>query len=336
MGFDELLGNRRIRHILSSYLKNDIIPYSMIFSGPRSANMLTFAVAFAKGINCLDENTGGDFCGQCTHCIEIRKETFLDLKVLVPDGQFYKKEQISFLIEDNYNRPIKGKRKINIMTEAHRMNINSANAFLKVLEEPAPSNVFILLTDNLNALLPTIKSRCQISKFSPLSRSEIKTYLVGKGLDPQKARLISYLGQSNMDSVLDVDFDKFMGTREKIFIVLSSLLRQKGVEAILLDLFNKSRSRNKFLEYFEPMVNLLSLMLRDIMILKIEKNSDYVINIDYKEKLMLLAEYIKIDKILFLIRKMEFLLRDIRRNLNVKVLILEFIESYTKQEVNDV
>ena len=336
MGFDELLGNRRIRHILSSYLKNDIIPYSMIFSGPRSANMLTFAVAFAKGINCLDDDTEGDFCGQCSNCIEIQKESFLDLKVLVPDGQFYKKEQVSFLIEDNYKRPIKGKRKINIMTEAHRMNINSANAFLKVLEEPAPSNVFILLTDNLNALLPTITSRCQILKFSPLSRSEIKTYLVGKGLDPQKARLISYLGQSNMDSVLDVDFDEFMGTRGKIFTILNGLIRQKGVEAILLDLFNKSRSREKFLEYFEPMVNLLSLMLRDIMILKIEKNSDHVINIDYKDKLILLAEYIKIDKVLFLIRKMEFLLRDIRRNLNTKVLILEFIESYSKQEVNDV
>ena len=336
MGFDTLLGNQRIRHILSSYLKNDIIPYSMIFSGPRSANMLSFAVAFAKGINCLNPDTNDDFCGLCTNCMEIEREIFLDLKILVPDGQFYKKEQIIFLIEDNYNRPIKGERKINILTDAHRMNVNSANAFLKVLEEPAPSNVFILLTDNLNALLPTIKSRCQISKFSPLSRSEIRTYLEGKGFDPQKARLISYLGQSNMDSILDVNFDEFMKTREQIFTVLSSLLSQQGVEEILLGLFSKSRSREKFLEYFEPMVNLLSLMLRDIMVLKIEKNSDFVINIDYKEKFIQLCSYITIEKVLFLIQKMEFLLRDIRRNLNTKVLILEFIKSYNTQEVNDV
>lgn len=336
MGFEQLLGNRRIRHILASYVKNDIIPYSMIFSGPRSANMLDFAVAFAKGVNCLDTGENGDFCGRCAHCTEIDREVFLDLKVLIPDGQFFKKEQIAFLIEDNYIKPMKGKRKLNILTDAHRMNIHSANAFLKVLEEPAPSNVFILLTDNLNALLPTIKSRCQVLKFSPLSRTEIKTYLEGKGLDARKARLISYLGQSNMDSVLDVNFDEFMEKREEIFTVLSSLLRQREVEGILLALFNKSRSREKFLGYFEPMVNLLSLMLRDIMILKIEKNSDYIINIDYKEKLVHLCDYITIHKILFLIRKMEFLLRDIRRNLNTKVLILEFIKSYTQQEDSDV
>lgn len=336
MGFNELLGNQRIKTILTSYLKNNIIPYSMIFSGPRSADMLSFATAFARGVNCLAPLPNGDFCGQCTNCIEIDKEIFLDLKVLVPDGQFFKKEQISWLIEDNFKKPLKGKRKINILNHAHQMNVNSANAFLKVLEEPAPLNVFILLTDHLNALLPTIRSRCQILKFFPLSRKEIKTYLVEKGFDEEKARLVSYLGQSNMDSVLDVNFDEFMKEREAVFSVLSNLLTRQNIDKILVDLYDRSRSREKFLEHFERLVNLISLMLRDIMLLQIEDEGSCVINIDYKEKLMRLCNYIKIERVLYLIRKMEYLLRDIKRNLNVKVLILEFIESYTRQEIEDV
>jgi DNA polymerase-3 subunit delta' len=299
--------------------------------------MLSFAVAFAKGVNCLTPLPDGDFCGQCSNCIEIDKEIFLDLKVLEPDGQFFKKEQISFLIEDNFNKPIKGNRKFNILVNANQMNVHSANAFLKVLEEPAPLNVFILITENLNVLLPTIQSRCQVLKFSPLSRAEIKTYLTEKrNFDEDDARLISYLGQSNMDSVMDVDFDEFMKQRETVFSVLSALLMKKGIEEILLDLFNRSRSREKFLVYFEQLVNLISLMLRDIMVLHVEKDGSHVINIDYKEKLMQLSNYITIQQALYLIRKMEYILRDIKRNLNTKVLILEFMESYNRQEVEHV
>jgi DNA polymerase III subunit delta' len=333
VGFDELFGNRLARHILSSYLKNSIIPYSMIFSGPRSANMLSFAIAFAKAVNCLEME--GDFCGHCNHCVEIDKEIFMDLLVLEPDGQFFKKEQITYLVEDNYKMPIKGKRKINILKDVHKMNDNSANAFLKVLEEPAPSNVFILLTDNLRGVLPTISSRCQTIKFSPLSSQEIETYLMSKGFDEEKARLVSYLG-SSMESALSVDFDELMKKREDIFASLYSLLTQQGVENILLQLFNLSKNREKFLEYFTEMVNLQELMLRDIMILKIDPNSDYVINIDYKNKLAHLCRFVTVEKALFLIRKMEYLLRDIRRNLNVKVLILEFLTGYTNTEVNNV
>lgn len=336
MGFDELLGNQRIRTILRNYLKNNIIPYSMIFTGPRSANMLSFAIAFAKGVNCLNPLLNGDFCGQCSTCIEIDKEIFLDLKVLEPDGQFFKKEQITFLIEDNFNKPMKGNRKFNILVNANQMNVHSANAFLKVLEEPAPLNVFILITENLNVLLPTIQSRCQVLKFFPLSRAEIKTYLIKKrNFDENKARLISSLGQSNMDSVMDVDFDEFMKQRETVFSVLSALLMKQGIEEILLDLFNRSRSREKFLEYFEQLVNLISLMLRDIMVLHVEKDGSHIINIDYKEKLMKLSSYITIQQALYLIRKMEYILRDIKRNLNAKVLILEFMESYNSKEVED-
>jgi hypothetical protein len=76
-------------------------------------------------------------------------------------------------------------------------------------------------------------------------------------------------------------------------------------------------------------------MLRDIMVLHVEKDGSHVINIDYKEKLMQLCSYITIQKALYLIRKMEYILRDIKRNLNTKVLILEFMESYNRQEVED-
>ncbi|MCP4155553.1 MAG: hypothetical protein GY757_47960, partial [bacterium] len=213
MGFDDLLGNKRIKHILTSYLRNDIVPHSMIFTGPQSSNIQGYAMAFAKAVNCLDKND--DFCGTCRNCVEASQEGFLDLRIFHPDGQFYKKEQVLYMVEDNYMKPIKGKRKLYILNDVHRMNLSSANAFLKVLEEPAISNVFLLLTENLEGLLPTIKSRCQILKFSPLPRKEIREYLEREGDTPEIARLKSYLSQSNMESVLSADFNKFMEKRSQ-------------------------------------------------------------------------------------------------------------------------
>ena len=151
MGFDQLIGNTRIKNILHSYLRNDNIPYSMLFAGAAAANTLGFAVAFAKAIQCLDR--GDDYCGVCRHCEEIDKEIFPDLKIINPEGQFYKKEQIVFLKEDNFRRPLMGNKKIFIIKDAQKMNDNSANALLKVLEEPAESTMFILLTKNLYNLL---------------------------------------------------------------------------------------------------------------------------------------------------------------------------------------
>ena len=68
------------------------------------------------------------------------------------------------------------------------------------------------------------------------------------------------------------------------------------------------------------------------MVLSIDPDNQNIINVDFKENLMTLSKYITVDKTLFLIRKMEYLLRDIQRNLNTKVLVLEFIKSYTGKE----
>lgn len=331
MPFSDLFGNNRIKYILTSYLGNKIIPFSMVFFGPGSAGTLDFALAFAKAVNCLKMEK--DFCDQCRNCQEISKGIFPDVQVLNPEGQYYKKEQISFLIQDNFKKPLQGARKIYILKSAHMMNENSANAFLKVLEEPAESCVFILQTPNLSGLLPTIRSRCQILSFSPLCKEEMKKILIERGTDPEQAQLMAYLSQGSMDSILHLNFEELMQKRSNILSILEKLINNTGIEDILLDLSYKSRNRGLFIRYFRDTINLISSMLRDIMILKIDENNDNLINIDYRNVLLELANNLTIEKVMLLIRRMEYLLRDIQRNLNAKVLIQEFIKSYTSKEV---
>lgn len=334
MSWDNLLGNERLKGMLTRYVKNDLIPVSMIFSGPAAVNKLGFALAFAMTVNCLELED--DYCGRCANCVEIGKEIFPDLRVLEPGGQFYKKEQITFLIQDNYRKPLKGRRKIYILKDVQRMNENAANAFLKVLEEPAASSVFILLTQNLVGLLPTIKSRCQVLNFTLPSLPVTRDFLLKRGWDRDKAELISHLSQSGISEPMNGHFDELLEKRSQVMSALTKLIRKREVEDVLLDLYHRSRNREKFIEYFRELVNLISLLLRDIMILKIDGASNFIFNIDYREVLQELAEYVTLQKLLGLIRGMELLNRDIQRNLNTRVLILEFIKNYTIREVHDV
>jgi DNA polymerase-3 subunit delta' len=303
MSLAELIGNTRVKATLTSYLLNERVPSSLIFTGSDHYHQLLFALNFAKAVLCLEKMN--DACDRCNHCLAIDRGLFPDVQILEPDGQFYRKNQLDELIASACQRPLRAEKRFFIMKNAQRLNENSANSFLKTLEEPLPTNVFILLTANLAQILPTIQSRCQILKFLPLA--------------------------NHMEDVAAMDWQELEEKRQAMLSILDRLIRQSQVEDILLDLYDRSRSRESFIAYFREMVNLISVLLRDIMVLMVDPASGTLINSDYKEKLMELAALTNIDKMFFLIRKMEFLLRDIQRNLNARVLILEFINSYTPQ-----
>lgn len=327
MSLAELTGNARIKATLTGYLRNERVPSSLIFAGPDPYHQLLFAQNFAKAL-CCQQGGRLDACDRCRPCLAIDRGLFPDVQVLSPDGQFYRKGQLDELIATACQRPLQGEHRVFILREAQRLNESAANAFLKTLEEPMASNVFILLTTNLNLLLPTIQSRCQILKFLPLSNHEVKLELQRRGIDPEKARLMAFFNADTVEDLSGTDWGELEEKRRQMFCILDRLMRQSEVEDILLDLYDRSRSREAFIAYFREMVNLISVLLRDIMVLMVDSANGTLINSDYKEKLMELAALTHIDKVFFLIRKMEFLLRDIQRNLNARVLILEFINSY--------
>ena len=326
MPFIDIVGNNKVKQILKSYQAKGRIPYSIIFSGPQSANLTDFALGFVKSVNCTGAE--GDFCDNCDNCTDINKSIFPDVTYLVPDGQFYKKDQIIDLIEENYKRPMISDRKIFILSEANKMNESSSNSFLKVLEEPSDSTIFILLTKNKSQLLPTIRSRCQIINFYTPTKKEIYNHLIKMGYDQDKADLLSSISRSSIDNVLKEDFYTLQNKRSVYLEILEKLIKKKNIDEVLLALHDQSRNRSKFIDSFAEMINLISLMLRDIMIFKIELKKEFLINIDFSENLFDLQRYISLEKTLYLIRRMEFVQRDIKRNLNSKILILEFINSY--------
>ncbi len=124
----------------------------------------------AKALNCANAPEG-EFCDSCGQCRKIDVGTHPDvIRIgLEDEASEIKIAQIREAIRMLDFRPLEGSSKVFIIDPANLLNASSANALLKGLEEPPDNSYFILITNSLHALLPTVRSRCQSYAFTPLS-----------------------------------------------------------------------------------------------------------------------------------------------------------------------
>jgi DNA polymerase III delta' subunit len=195
MAWDKFLDQSRAISILKSYINLNQVSGSFIFSGPKGVGKFSIAKEFAKSSNCL--NSPGDSCSLCSNCIQIEKESHPDLYIIRPAD---KSDEITIDMIRELQKflnlsPANANRKFFIIDQAEKMNIESANAFLKSLEEPPLDSVIILVSSRVSAIIPTIRSRCKELKFRPLSVASLKTILKDKlqlnQKDAEKAVVIS-------------------------------------------------------------------------------------------------------------------------------------------------
>ena len=171
-----IIGHEQIIEQLLHAIESDRIAGAYLFAGPAYIGKETVARYFAKSINCTASEQGS--CDKCLSCRKIDNGNHPDVQIIQPSGTWMKIDQIRELQKWIVYQPLEGKRKVYILTEADCMNLEAANCLLKTLEEPPAGSVLILITSNLDALLPTIRSRCQIIDFHPLPIPDLAAYLI--------------------------------------------------------------------------------------------------------------------------------------------------------------
>src|SRR4029450_7878508 len=191
--FDELTGNSRVKAVLKRMLVADRLPGAMLFTGEEGIGKKLFALEIARALNCRTPKNE-EACGVCSSCVRIRKLNYPtrddvdewtqiiwtdhpDVGLVVAPKRVLRVEQMRQIEREANFRPFEGKARIFIIDEAEKLNDASANALLKVLEEPPSTSHLILITSRPAMLLPTILSRCQMIRFSPLAPAEIENYL---------------------------------------------------------------------------------------------------------------------------------------------------------------
>lgn len=158
MGFEALLGNTRLRDNLSSSIRRGHISHFYLISGPVGSGKKTLARLLAAAILCKGQDRPCLSCNACRKALSGAHPDFITVDD--PDKKTVPVELIRQARADMYIRPNEADRKIYLFPRAQDMGIPGQNALLKVLEEPPAYGVFLLLTDNPDKLLPTIRSRC--------------------------------------------------------------------------------------------------------------------------------------------------------------------------------
>ncbi|MCQ8212342.1 ATPase [Cetobacterium somerae] len=153
--FKDLNSNKKAIEFLQKELNFERESGTYLFYGVDRELLKKFAKAFAKSLNC--SNYRDDFCDVCESCIRIESETHGDLEIL-DDITGIKIEKIRELAFKDSTTSYEGKRKIYIIRDVEKLRKESANALLKMIEEPNSGSFFILTSTGLN-VLPTIKSR---------------------------------------------------------------------------------------------------------------------------------------------------------------------------------
>jgi len=173
MGFESLLGNERLKENLRVSVGRGRVSHFYLISGPQGSGKHTLARILAAAILCQGENTP---CGHCNACRKVMAGTHPDfITVDDPEHKNVAVKIVRDAREDMYIRPNEGSHKIYLFPQS--MGIEGQNALLKVLEEPPSYGVFILLAENPQSLLPTVRSRCTELKLTGLTKDRLEKEL---------------------------------------------------------------------------------------------------------------------------------------------------------------
>jgi DNA polymerase-3 subunit gamma/tau len=173
--FDQVVGQQHVVRTLKNAIELDRVAHAYLFAGPRGTGKTSMAKILAKSINCVHGPTVTP-CLECESCRSIHDATSID--VIEMDAASNRGIDDMREIRDRVAmRPAQGRRKVYIIDEAHMLTKEASNAVLKTLEEPPDHVVFVLCTTEMQAMLPTIRSRCQRFAFFRPTYSELTVVL---------------------------------------------------------------------------------------------------------------------------------------------------------------
>ncbi|WP_082235845.1 DNA polymerase III subunit delta' [Halobacillus massiliensis] len=220
-----------VAQMLVNSFKKERISHAYLFQGDKGTGKREMGALFAKSIFCK-EKEGAEPCLQCRDCRRIDSGNHPDLHWISPDGQSIKKEQILNLQKEFSYTGLESNRKVYIITDADKMTTNASNRLLKFLEEPSRQTTAMLLTENSQAILNTIRSRCQILAFQPLNSDRIVQQLEGQGVSESNARILASL-TNNLSEADELQQDEWFANARKLVIQLVEVLLNKPQEGLL-------------------------------------------------------------------------------------------------------
>lgn len=254
-----IVGHQTQWQFLKKSAESKRISHAYLFWGQSRLGKNTLAKEFIKLLNCQAEQKIP--CQNCWPCKAFGKEIHPDLIVIRPEGKEIKISQIRELQRFLSFRPHSANYKAVILKEGERMNQEAQSCLLKTLEEPTPTSLIIITSEHPAALFPTILSRVQKIKISPISKFEIENYLKNQKVPLPEIEKISSLSFGrpslaieflNNPQKLDKEYQKI---REISKVSQKNLaFRFQYVKELISQKENPKETLERWLRYFRDIL----------------------------------------------------------------------------------
>jgi DNA polymerase-3 subunit delta' len=208
--------------------------HAYVLAGPEGVGKFAAALWWAASAKCAQ----GPACPGCPTCRQIAARSHRDVHIVEPDkpGGRIRIEQTRTLVEAMARRPAADGPNVAIVRDADRMTPEAQNSLLKLLEEPPGYAVLILVADNLAALLPTVRSRCQILRFGALDTDDLRRVLLDHGTDAALAARLAAAARGSVGRALALTAESLDALENLLAAVANCGSEEGDIEALLDEL----------------------------------------------------------------------------------------------------
>ena len=308
MNFAQILGHERQKDLLRRAIAAGRLSHAYLFEGPEGIGKRLVALALIRAVFCLE----GDGCGQCPACRKVDHNNHPDLHLLEADGATIKIEQVRGIQKELSFRPLEATKKVCLIDGAEKLNPAAGNALLKTLEEPNGNALLILLSSRPEAVLGTIRSRCQRLPFTRLPQEDLKRVLRRQlGIEDTEAHVLATLSEGSFRKALGKDRDLYIERRRELLKALTAL--SPGSIAALFSLAEELAAEkerlNEILEIFQS-------FYRDLLLFRHGCREEDLVNIDLLSKIERTAGRETIPSLLRKLTAIAASRRQLDRNVN--------------------
>lgn len=272
--FADIIGQEQIKEHLQNALSTGKVSHAYIISGERNSGKEFIAKIFAAALQC--EKQGTDPCGECHSCKQAGSGSHPDIIHVTHEkpGTIGVEDIRRQINQDVGIKPYSSPRKVYIINEGEGMTPQAQNALLKTLEEPPEYAVILILTTNVDTLLPTVLSRCVVMHMKPVQDARVKKFLMEELQIPDyKANICVAFARGNIGKAkLLASSEEFEKVKEEA-ITLVKYINDMEITEIVKAITKISEYKLEINDYLD----ILSVWYRDVLLFKATKDANSLV-----------------------------------------------------------